>query len=171
MLNSDRKILLYLKHKILCSLFVSHRSYSDFIYHGIEIPTSYRNFEIQKLLKATLEFRNHYDEHHVQKHINGSAFPCLILKWHKVKNTVKSFIRENKFHTYLTRETLPAKERVSIFHNHGKTPCFKTFAEAPMRKVVSSSSSLPIRRIYWEFLHHGRRVGDEEKTEIRVVSG
>ena len=23
----------------------------------------------------------------------------------------------------------------------------------------------------WELLHHGRRVGDEEKTEIRVVSG
>ena len=41
-----------------------------------------------------------------------------------VKNTVKSFERLNKFHTYLTRETLPAEERVSKFHNHGKTPSY-----------------------------------------------
>ena len=24
---------------------------------------------------------------------------------------------------------------------------------------------------FWELLHHGRRAGEEEKTEIRVVSG
>ena len=48
-------VLLHLKHKIICSWFLSHHSYSDFIYHAIEIPTSYLNFEIQKLLKATLD--------------------------------------------------------------------------------------------------------------------
>ena len=26
---------------------------------------------------------------------------------------LKAFVRQNKFHTYLTRETLPAEERVS----------------------------------------------------------
>ena len=50
-----------------------------------------------------------------------------------VKNTEKSFERENKFHTYLTRETLPAEERVSKFHTHRKTPCYQTFANASMR--------------------------------------
>ena len=64
-------VLLHLKHKILCSWFLSHHSYSDLIYHGIEIPKIYLNFEIQKLLRATLEFGNHFDENHVQK---GSAF-------------------------------------------------------------------------------------------------
>ena len=63
----ESHLLLHLKHKILCSWFQSHHSYSDFIYHVIEIPTSYQNFEIQKLWKATLEFRNHFDEHHVLK--------------------------------------------------------------------------------------------------------
>ena len=48
-------------------------------------------------------------------------------------------MRENKFHTYLTRETLPAEERVSKFHNHGKTPSYQTFAVASMRKVVPKS--------------------------------
>ena len=38
-----------------------------------------------------------------------------------VKNDIKSFVRENNFHTYLTRETLPAEERVSKFHNHETT--------------------------------------------------
>ena len=56
-----------------------------------------------------------------------------------VKNTVKSFVRENKFHTYLTRETLPTEERVSTFYNHGKTPSHPTFAEASMRKFVLKS--------------------------------
>ena len=56
-----------------------------------------------------------------------------------VKNTEKSFVRENKFHTYLTRETLSAEERVSKFHNHGKTPSSQTFADASMRKVVLKS--------------------------------
>ena len=64
---SERIVLLNLKHKIPCSWFLSHHSYSDFIYHGIEIPTSYINFEIQKLLKATLELVNHSDEHRVLK--------------------------------------------------------------------------------------------------------
>ena len=60
-------VLLHSKHKILCSRFLSHHSYSDFIYYVIEIPTSYRNFEIQKLLKTILEFGNHLVEHHFQK--------------------------------------------------------------------------------------------------------
>ena len=67
MLNSDRMVLLHSKHKILCSWFLSHSSYSDVIYHAIEIPTSYLNFEVQKLLKATLKFGNHFDENHIQK--------------------------------------------------------------------------------------------------------
>ena len=56
-----------------------------------------------------------------------------------IKNTVKSFVRQNKFHSYLTRETLPAEERVRKFHNHGKTPSYQTFADASMRKVVPKS--------------------------------
>ena len=56
-----------------------------------------------------------------------------------MKKTVKSFKRGNKFHSYLTRETLPAEERVSRFHNHGKTPYYQFFADASMRKVVPKS--------------------------------
>ena len=44
-----------------------------------------------------------------------------------------------KISTYLTCETLPAEERVSKFHNHGKTPSYQTFADASMRKVVPKS--------------------------------
>ena len=55
------------------------------------------------------------------------------------KNTVKSFVRENKFHTYLTRESLSAEERVSKFHNHGKTPSYQTFADSSVRKFVPKS--------------------------------
>ena len=56
-----------------------------------------------------------------------------------VKKHLKSFVRQNKFHTYLTRETLPAEERASKFHYHGKTPSHHTFADASMRKVVPKS--------------------------------
>ena len=38
MLNSECMVLLHLKHKIICSWFLSHHSYSDFIYHVTEIP-------------------------------------------------------------------------------------------------------------------------------------
>ena len=69
----------------------------------------------------------------------GSAFPMSKLKKDIVKNTVKSFVRENNFHTYLTRETLPAEKRVSEFHNQGKTPSYQTFADASTRKVVPKS--------------------------------
>ena len=62
-----------------------------------------------------------------------------------IKNTVKSFVRENKFHTYLTRETSPAEERASKSHNHGKTPSYQTFADASMRKVVSKSYRSPLK--------------------------
>ena len=47
-----------------------------------------------------------------------------------VKHTVKSLKRDNKFHTYLTRETLPAEERVSKFHNHGETSSCQILADA-----------------------------------------
>ena len=67
MLYSERMVLLHLKHKILCSWFLSHHGYSDLIYRVIETPTTYLKFEIQKLLKATLEFGNHFDKHHGQK--------------------------------------------------------------------------------------------------------
>ena len=72
------------------------------LYRIIVIQTSFitwlksqiiSNFEIQKLLKDTLEFGNHLDEHHVRN--KGRRFRCLSLKWHMVKNTVKSFVREN----------------------------------------------------------------------------
>ena len=45
-----------------------------------------------------------------------------------------------KFHTYLNRKTLPAEERVSKFHNHGKTPSYQNFADASMWKVVYTMS-------------------------------
>ena len=69
-----------------------------------------------------------------------SAFSLFKLTMtHGKKNTEKSFVRENKFHAYLTRETLPAEERVHIFHNHGKKSSCQTFADASMTKVVPKS--------------------------------
>ena len=91
-------------------------------------------------MKATLEFGNHFDE---QKWEKGRRFRFLSLNWHMAKNTVKSFVWENKFHTYLTRETLPAEERVSKFHNHGMTPSYQTFADASVRKVVPKAYEVP----------------------------
>ena len=44
--------------------------------------------------------------------------------------------------TYLTHETLPAEERVSKFHNHGKTPSYQTFADASMTEVMPKSSEV-----------------------------
>ena len=96
----------------------------------IVILTSYLNFEIKKLLKVTWSseiistnttFRNEV-----------SAFAMSQLKW----DMVKSFVQENKFHTYLTHETLPAEERASNLHDHGKTPSYQSFADASMRKVA-----------------------------------
>ena len=75
----------------------------------------------------------------------GSAFLVSKLEMVHGKNTVKSFVRENKFHTYLTRETLPAEERVRKFHNHGKTPSYQTLADASMRKVVPKSYGIPLK--------------------------
>ena len=60
-----------------------------------------------------------------------------------IKNTVKHFVWENKFHPYLTRETSPAEERVSKSHNHGKTPSYQTFADASMRKIVPKLEEVP----------------------------
>ena len=56
-----------------------------------------------------------------------------------VKNTEKSFAWENKYHTYLTCETLPAEERVSKFHNHRKTSSSQSVADASMRRAVPKS--------------------------------
>ena len=58
------------------------------------------------------------------------------LKMAHGKKHCKILYAEKKFHSYLTRETLPAEERVSSFHNPGKTPSYQTFADASMRKVV-----------------------------------
>ena len=44
-----------------------------------------------------------------------------------------------EFHAYLTHETLPAEERVSKCHNHGKKTFCQTFAEASKRKFVPKS--------------------------------
>ena len=143
-LNSERMVLLHLKYKILCAWFLSHHSYSDFIYHVIEIPTSYLNFEIQKLSKepwsseiilTNITFRN-----------KGSAFSVSKLKMKHDKNTEKSFLRENKFHTYLTRETLPAEERLGNFYNHGKTPSYQTSADASMRKFMPKSCDCSLKK-------------------------
>ena len=62
-----------------------------------------------------------------------------------VKDTVKSFVWENKFHAYLTHETLPAEERVSKFHNHGKAPSCLNFAVASMRKFVPKSQGRTLK--------------------------
>ena len=58
-----------------------------------------------------------------------------------VRNAVKSFVRKNKFHSYLTREILPVEGKVSVFDDHGKTPSNQTFADGPMRKVTLRRSS------------------------------
>ena len=124
MLNSERMVLLHLKHKILCSWFLSHHSYSNFFImwlksqHRIEILT-YKN----------CWNGNYYDEHHIQKYRVGVSVSGLKMT-HGKKNTIKSFERENKFYSYLTRETLPAEERISKFRNHGNTPSYQTLADA-----------------------------------------
>ena len=70
----------------------------------------------------------------------GSPFAVSALKIALAKKTLLNpFERENRFSTYLTRETLPAEERVRKFHNHGKAPSYQTFADASMRKVVPKS--------------------------------
>ena len=58
---------------------------------------------------------------------------------HGKKKNVKSFARESKFHTYLTREILSAEERVRKYHNQGKAPSYQSFADASTRKVVPKS--------------------------------
>ena len=98
----------------------------------IETPTTYLKFEIQKLLNITVRKK-------------GSAFLVSKLEMVQGKNTEKSFVRENKFHTYLTRETLPAEERVRKFHKHGKTPSYQTLADTSMRKVVPKSYGSPLK--------------------------
>ena len=132
MLNSESMVLLHLKHKILCSWFLSHPSYSDFIYHVIEIPNhismlKYKDIWKQswssEIILTNTTFRN-----------KGSPFAVSKLKMSHGKNTVKSFVRENEVHAYLTRETLPAEERESKFHNHGKTPSCQPFAAVSVRK-------------------------------------
>ena len=55
-----------------------------------------------------------------------------------IRNAVKSFVRENKFHSYLTREILPVEEKVSVFDDHGKTPSYQTFDDGLMRKVAQN---------------------------------
>ena len=119
-------VLLHLTHKILCSCFLSHHSYSDFTNHVILILTSYLNFEIKKLLKVTLERKSF-------RRTPRSEMKCQRLR---CLRCLKSFVQENKFHTYLIHETLPAEERVSNFHDHGKTPSYQSFADASMRKVA-----------------------------------
>ena len=57
-----------------------------------------------------------------------------------VKNTVKFFEWENKFHSYLTGETLSAEEKVSIIDDHGKSSS-QTFADGAVRKVVLMKQS------------------------------
>ena len=57
------------------------------------------------------------------------------------KHCLFSFVRMNKFHSYLTHETLPAEEKVSRFDDHGKTPSCQTFADSSMRKVVPMGQS------------------------------
>ena len=78
-----------------------------------------------------------------------------------VKNTVKFFVWENKFHSYLTRETLPAEEKESIIDDHGKTSS-QTFADSAMRKVVLMKQSraqgnlAPCQRYIHQMMTSGR---------------
>ena len=133
MLNSERMVLLHLKRKTLCSWFLLHHSYSDLIYHGIKNSNKISKFWNTKTVESHLGVQKSFWRKS-RSEIKGQRFPCLSLKWHMVKNTVKSLVRENNFHTYLTRETLPAEERVRKFHNHAKTPSCQTFADASMRE-------------------------------------
>ena len=85
----------------------------------------------------------------------GSAFSVsklqMTLVMTMVKNTVKSFVRQSRCHTYLTHETLQAEERVSKFYKHGKTPSYRTFTNASMRKVVLRKSLEGIDQIWdWD---------------------
>ena len=67
--------VLHLKHKILRSWFLSHHSYSDLIYHTIEIPTTYLNFRNTKAVENHLGVRKSFDGNHVR-----SAFSMWKLK-------------------------------------------------------------------------------------------
>ena len=69
MSNSDRMVLLHLNIKSFAlDLYRIIVIQTSFITYVIEIPTSYLKFEIKKkLLKATLEYGNNFDERHVQK--------------------------------------------------------------------------------------------------------
>ena len=75
-------VTLALKHKILCSWFLSHNSYTDFIYHVIEILTSclwntksfWKPPWSSEIIWTNITLRN-----------KGRRFRCLSLKWHKVK--------------------------------------------------------------------------------------
>ena len=67
------------------------------------------------------------------------------LKMAHGKKHSKILCAEKKIHSYLIRETLPAEERVSSFHNPGKTPSYQTFADASMRKVVPKSFRSPLK--------------------------
>ena len=71
---------------------------------------------------------------------------------------MKSFVWEKKFHAYLTHETLPAEERVSKFHNHGKKTSCQTFAEASKRKFVPKSNGSTVE-------------GINEKAPVRLETG
>ena len=70
-----------------------------------------------------------------------------------IRNAVKSFVRENKFHSYLTREILPVEEKVSVFDDHGKTPSHQTFDNGLMRKACDAKSKAFVKgkRVHGNF--------------------
>ena len=72
-----------------------------------------------------------------------------------VRNAVKSFVRKNKFHSYLTREILPVEEKVSVFDDHGKTPSYQTFADGLMRKVTLNRRPSSKVRVHGNFGQRG----------------
>ena len=138
MSNSNRMVLLHLNIK----------SFAPDFYRITVIQTSFITWLKSQQHILNLKYKNcwkpSWSSEIILTNITfrniGSAFSVSTsLNWHMIKNTVKSSVRENKFQTCLTRGTLPAEERVSKFHNHGKTPSYETFADASIRKVVPKS--------------------------------
>ena len=125
--NSDRMVFLHLKHKnpsllisIASQLFRLHlsRDWNPKSYLILKYKNCWKTPWSSEIILTNTTFRN-----------KGPAFSVSKPK----------LARKNKFHTYLTRKTLPAEERVSKFHNHRKTPSYQTFAGASIMKVVPQS--------------------------------
>ena len=86
------------------------------------------------------------------------------------KIAVKFFVRKNKFYSYLTNETLPATEKASRFHYHGKTPCWQSFADASMRKQGCGAFNLEPRVIFAPCQRYSRQIRPVGHVQVIVMS-